>query len=112
MLAVRELFILLIVLALLAEDACLLTPCGTLGKALPGGGPPGGGGIAAVGGEEKEDRQGPERCGEMGEGMVRKSLWCGEGVLREGWEVELAGRGKASRLRRGLGFVRVFVDED
>lgn len=106
-LAVRELFTLRSVLALLAELACRLTPYGTPGNACPGGGPPGGGGIAVVGGDEAEDRHGPVRWGEMGEGIVRKSLWWGEGVPKEGCDVELAGRGKASRLRRGFGFWRV-----
>lgn len=105
MLAVRELFTLRIVLALLAELACRLTPCGT-----PGSGPDGGGAGMAVVGGEMEERHGPDRWGEMGEGMVRKSLWCGEGVVVEGCEVELAGRGKASRLRRGLGFCLVLEE--
>lgn len=65
-----------------------------------------------VGGDDAEDRHGPERWGEMGEGMVRKSLWCGLGVLSEGCDVELAGRGKASRLRRGLGFDLVLEVEE
>jgi hypothetical protein len=30
--------------------------------------------MAVVGGEEAEFRHGPERWGDMGEGMVRKSL--------------------------------------
>lgn len=68
--------------------------------------------MAVVGGEEAEDRHGPVRCGEMGEGMARKSLWCGEDVPREGCEVELAGRGKASRLRRGFGFWRILLEEE